>query len=241
MNLEFPTGTAASAVVQLEAYLPANSLQYYLYRASHVLVDLGWVDLDFCVLPSCPAAQPLLPNSHQPKQSWADGGTLKIQVNKTQSTSTCPWTSCTWMCTVYYYDEDNLRFRILYWIFSILCSNAIKCIKDIAVAQFKDDIHRNKEGERRNDLAILGNFVIQLHRRVAGGRFIKPAICLTMRSQGELGADYISIRWPAAAAAKKSGHGGDEVGSKVDFCSTWVKSSQVKLELNRTDSRFSTH
>ena len=52
-----------------------------LYRASHVLEELGWVDFDFCVPPSCPAAQPLLPNSHQPKQSRADSGTLEIQVN----------------------------------------------------------------------------------------------------------------------------------------------------------------
>ena len=43
------------------------------------------VDFDICIPPSCPAAQPLLPNSHQPKQRQADSGTLKIQVNKTQS------------------------------------------------------------------------------------------------------------------------------------------------------------
>ena len=61
-----------------------------MYRALafHVLVDLGWVDFDFCVPPSRQAAQPLLPNSHQPKQIWAGSGTLEIQVNKTQSTST---------------------------------------------------------------------------------------------------------------------------------------------------------
>ena len=47
------------------------------YRVSHVLVHLGWVDFDSCVPPSCPAAQPLLLNSHQPKQSQADTGTLK--------------------------------------------------------------------------------------------------------------------------------------------------------------------
>ena len=43
---------------------------------------MAWVGL---TLISCPAAQPLLPNSHQPKQSRADSGTLKIQVNRTQS------------------------------------------------------------------------------------------------------------------------------------------------------------
>ena len=31
-----------------------------------------------------PAAQPLLPNSNQPRQNWADSGTPKIQVNPTQ-------------------------------------------------------------------------------------------------------------------------------------------------------------
>ena len=30
-----------------------NSRQY---RAYHVLVDLGWVDFDICVPPTCPAA-----------------------------------------------------------------------------------------------------------------------------------------------------------------------------------------
>ena len=52
------------------------------------VVDLGWADFDFCVPPFCPAAQPPLPNYHQAEQSRADGGTLEIQVNKTQSTST---------------------------------------------------------------------------------------------------------------------------------------------------------
>ena len=40
-----------------------------------------------CVPSSCPAAQPLLPNSHQPRQNRADNGPLKIQVIATQSTS----------------------------------------------------------------------------------------------------------------------------------------------------------
>ena len=37
-------------------------------------MDPGWVDLDLYV-PT--AAQPLLPNSHQPRQNWADNATLK--------------------------------------------------------------------------------------------------------------------------------------------------------------------
>ena len=38
-------------------------------RVSHLLVDLGWVDFDLGVPPSWPAAQPLLPNSHQARQT----------------------------------------------------------------------------------------------------------------------------------------------------------------------------
>ena len=57
------------------------------YRLSHLLMDLGWVDFDLGVPPSCPAAQPLLPNYHQPKQSYIDSGTLKNQVNPTLSRS----------------------------------------------------------------------------------------------------------------------------------------------------------
>ena len=33
------------------------------YRVSHVLVDLGWVDFDFCVPPRCPAASAKLPSA----------------------------------------------------------------------------------------------------------------------------------------------------------------------------------
>ena len=44
-----------------------------------MVVDLGWVNFDLRVLPSDPAAQPLLPNSHRPVQSLADWGKLNIQ------------------------------------------------------------------------------------------------------------------------------------------------------------------
>ena len=53
------------------------------YRVVHLFVDLGWVDFELSVPPSCPSAQPLLPNSHQAIQNWADSGTLKIQVSLT--------------------------------------------------------------------------------------------------------------------------------------------------------------
>ena len=46
-------------------------------------MNQGWVDFDLGVPPSCPDAQPLLPNSHQPGQNWSENGTHKIQVNPT--------------------------------------------------------------------------------------------------------------------------------------------------------------
>ena len=36
------------------------------------------------VPPSCPAAQSVLPISHQPRQNQAEGGTVKVKVNPTQ-------------------------------------------------------------------------------------------------------------------------------------------------------------
>ena len=54
------------------------------YRVFHLLWDLGWDDLNLNVPQCCLAAQPLLPNSHQPQQNWADSGTHKIQVNLAQ-------------------------------------------------------------------------------------------------------------------------------------------------------------
>ena len=38
---------------------------------SNLLMDLGWVDFDLGVPPSCPSAQPLLPNFDQPRQNCA--------------------------------------------------------------------------------------------------------------------------------------------------------------------------
>ena len=37
-----------------------------------VVVNLGWIDFDFKVPPSCPARL-ILPNSHLPRQNWAVG------------------------------------------------------------------------------------------------------------------------------------------------------------------------
>ena len=48
-----------------------------VYRVIQVLRDLGWVDLDSDVPPSCVTAQPPQPNSHQPKKNWADSGTIE--------------------------------------------------------------------------------------------------------------------------------------------------------------------
>ena len=53
-----------------------------MYRVSHLVIDLGWVDFDMSFPPFCSAAKPLLPNSHQPRQNWADSGTITIEVNQ---------------------------------------------------------------------------------------------------------------------------------------------------------------
>ena len=50
----------------------------------HLLRDLGWVDFDLDAAPSCPAAQPILPNSNLSKQNQLDSGTAKIKVNPAQ-------------------------------------------------------------------------------------------------------------------------------------------------------------
>ena len=48
--------------------------------------SLTWVGLTLIWMyhPSCPAALPILPFSHQPKQGQADSGIAKIKVNPTQ-------------------------------------------------------------------------------------------------------------------------------------------------------------
>ena len=55
-----------------------------MYRVIYLVSHLGWIDFDLDVLPSRPAAQPFLPNSHQPMQNWADSTTMEIQVSPTQ-------------------------------------------------------------------------------------------------------------------------------------------------------------
>ena len=40
-----------------------QDLQHGEYRVSHLLVDLGWVDFDFCVPPTCPAASAKFPSA----------------------------------------------------------------------------------------------------------------------------------------------------------------------------------
>ena len=58
------------------------------YTVCRVVSYLGWVDFDLDVPPSCPAAQPILPNSHLPKQSLA--GMSKLKVNPTRVTNHHP-------------------------------------------------------------------------------------------------------------------------------------------------------
>ena len=47
-------------------------------RVTLVVAYLGWVDFDLDVPLFCLATQPVLPNSHWPKQNWTDGGTSKF-------------------------------------------------------------------------------------------------------------------------------------------------------------------
>ena len=54
-----------------------------IYRVNHPLADLGWVDFGM-FHPSCPTAQPILPNSHLPKQNGTESGTTKIRDIPTQ-------------------------------------------------------------------------------------------------------------------------------------------------------------
>ena len=44
---------------------------------------LGWVDHNLVVPPFCPTALPLLPHSHQPKQSWVDSGISTRRIEET--------------------------------------------------------------------------------------------------------------------------------------------------------------
>ena len=56
----------------------------YRVWVTHLLQTWVGVTLIWDVPPSCPAAQPALPVSHQPRQNQAEGGTAKIIVNPTQ-------------------------------------------------------------------------------------------------------------------------------------------------------------
>ena len=55
-----------------------------VYRVGHLVVLWVGLTLICYVPPSCPAAQPVLPISHQPKQNQAEGGTAEIKLNPTQ-------------------------------------------------------------------------------------------------------------------------------------------------------------
>ena len=61
---------------------------FYVYRATLVVVDLGWVDFDSDVPSSCPAAQPVLPNPHWPQQNREDIGTSKYKSTQPRSATT---------------------------------------------------------------------------------------------------------------------------------------------------------
>ena len=87
---------------------------YYLAPDIQGLVDLRYinkVESDLGVPPSRPAAQPLLPNSRQHRQNWADSGTLKIQFNPTQPTSR--WDTLYTCCESNPYDNSELKNQII--------------------------------------------------------------------------------------------------------------------------------
>ena len=59
-----------SIVTASNDFTTVHSLKILMnHRVSHLVIDLGLVDLDLSVPPFCPAARPLLPNSHQLRQS----------------------------------------------------------------------------------------------------------------------------------------------------------------------------
>ena len=57
-----------------------------IYKQGDPFPGRTWVGMTWIcdVPPSCPAAQPVLPISHQPRQNQAKGGTAKINVNPTE-------------------------------------------------------------------------------------------------------------------------------------------------------------
>ena len=58
----------------------------FKYKVNHNLTNLGWIDFDLHVLPilpDCPTAQQVLPNSHLSKQNRADSGIAKIKLTQT--------------------------------------------------------------------------------------------------------------------------------------------------------------
>ena len=74
-DLDFDTGSIGwGGSARRDTHFPADRFRVgTMYRVFHLLRDQGWVDFDLGVPPSCPAAQLLLPNSHEPKRNWADG------------------------------------------------------------------------------------------------------------------------------------------------------------------------
>ena len=62
-----------------------------MYRAGHLVEDLGWVDFDLDCSTVLAAAMPILPDSRLPQQNRAESGqTPKIKVNSTQGRDQMP-------------------------------------------------------------------------------------------------------------------------------------------------------
>ena len=81
-----PWSSSSSTSCSASPPCPCSSRRSDRYSTGWPISWWTWIGLTLTwdVPPFCPAAQPLLPNSHQPKQNRADSGAVKIQVTPTQ-------------------------------------------------------------------------------------------------------------------------------------------------------------
>ena len=68
-------------LVRLESDFKIGLEGCFIYRVSHLVVNPGWIDLDFSFPSSCLATYLLLPNSHQSRQRvskwWINGNLIQ--------------------------------------------------------------------------------------------------------------------------------------------------------------------
>ena len=70
--------------MRCDAAVPTFSTGVYRVNLVVADADLGLIDSDLDLPPSCPVDQPILPNSHLPKLNWAENETPTIHVNPTK-------------------------------------------------------------------------------------------------------------------------------------------------------------